>query len=63
MAVWAYLAGTRERLVAAGVRDGRVVELEGDPAARLLDDGREAGINLVVMSAIFYGVTRTVLGF
>ncbi len=45
-----YLAATRARLLATGVRDVRATELTGDPAGRLLDYERDAGIDLVVMS-------------
>jgi len=49
--VTGYLEATRARLLANGVRDVRVTQLTGDPAASLLDYERDAGIDLVVMSS------------
>jgi len=58
-----YLAATRQRLAAAGVGDVRAVELDGEPAASLLDYEREAGIDLVVMcSHGRTGLARFALG-
>ncbi len=58
-----YLVAMRQRLAAAGVGDVRAVELDGEPASRLLDYEREANIDLVVMcSHGRTGMARFALG-